>query len=90
MLCGVQALPGPGPEPVSSALAAGFFTTEPPRFLCNIALYSIRLEFHNQSHPELSIIFAVALSLHSFWSQGNLQLVKQEMARVNINILGTS
>ena len=32
--------------------------------LCNIALYSIGLYFHHQSHP----LFALALSLHSFWS----------------------
>ena len=27
-----------------------------------------RLYFHHQSHPQLGIVFAVALSLHSFWS----------------------
>ena len=31
LLCGyLRCLPGPGVEPVSSALAGGFFTTEPP------------------------------------------------------------
>ena len=28
-LCSMWGLPGPGPEPVTSALASGFFTTEP-------------------------------------------------------------
>ena len=39
-----------------------------PRFLCNIVLYSIRLYFHHQSHPQLGIVFSLALSLHSLWS----------------------
>ena len=30
LLCGVWDLPGPGIEPMSLALAGGFFTTEPP------------------------------------------------------------
>ena len=38
------------------------------KFLCNIALYSIRSCFYHQSHPQLSIVFALAPSLHSFWS----------------------
>ena len=38
------------------------------RFLCSIALYSIRLYFHYQSHPQLGVVFALAPSLHSFWS----------------------
>ena len=38
------------------------------RFLCNIALWSIRLYFHHQSHPHLGIVFALDPSLHSFWS----------------------
>ena len=37
-------------------------------FLCNIVLYSIRLYFHHQSHPQLGVVFALALSLHSFWN----------------------
>ena len=37
------------------------------RFLCNIALYSIGPCFYHQSHPQLGILFALALSLHSFW-----------------------
>ena len=37
------------------------------RFLCNIALYSIRRCFLHQSHPQLGIVFALAPSLHSFW-----------------------
>ena len=38
------------------------------RFLCNIALYSIRPCFHHQSHPQLGVVFALAPTLHSFWS----------------------
>ena len=38
------------------------------RFLCNIALYSIGPCFYHQSHLQLGIIFALAPSLHSFWS----------------------
>ena len=38
------------------------------RFLCNTVLYSIGLYFHHQSHLQLGIDFALALSLHSFWS----------------------
>ena len=38
------------------------------RFLCNIALYSIGLFFHHQAHPQLGVVFALAPSLHSFWS----------------------
>ena len=38
------------------------------RFLCNIALYSIEPCFYRQSHPQLSVVFALAPSLHSFWS----------------------
>ena len=34
-----------------------------PRFLCNIALYSIRLYFHHQSQPQLHIVFALTPSL---------------------------
>ena len=30
LLCGMWDLPGPGLEPVSPALAGGFFTTAPP------------------------------------------------------------
>ena len=33
-----------------------------------IVLYSIRLHFHHQSHPQLGIVFALAPSLCSFWS----------------------
>ena len=38
------------------------------RFLCNTALYSIGPCFQYQSQPQLGVIFALALSLHSFWS----------------------
>ena len=37
-------------------------------FLCTIVLYSIRLYFHHQIHPQLSVISTLAQSLHSFWS----------------------
>ena len=33
-----------------------------------VALYCIGLYFHHQSHLELGAVFALALSLHSFWS----------------------
>ena len=36
-------------------------------FLCNIVLYSIGLYLHHQSHLQLGVVFALALSLHSFW-----------------------
>ena len=36
------------------------------RFLCNIALESIRLYFHHQSHLQLGIVFALVPSLHFF------------------------
>ena len=36
--------------------------------LSNIALYSIGLCFHHQSHPQLGVVFALTPSLHSFWS----------------------
>ena len=38
------------------------------RFLCNIALHSIGPCFYHQSYPQLGIVFALAPSLHSFWS----------------------
>ena len=38
------------------------------QFLCNIVLYNIGLYFHHQSHPQLGVVFALAPSLHSFWS----------------------
>ena len=37
-------------------------------FLCNIVLHSIRLYLHHQTHPQLSIISALAQPLPSFWS----------------------
>ena len=30
--------------------------------------YSIGLYFHHQSHPQLGVVLALGLSLHSFWS----------------------
>ena len=30
--------------------------------------YCIGLYFHHQSHPQLGVVFVLALSLHSFWS----------------------
>ena len=36
--------------------------------LFNIVLYSIGPCFYHQSHPQLGIVFALAPSLHSFWS----------------------
>jgi len=34
----------------------------------HIALYSVGLYFHHQSYPQLAVVFALALPLHSFWS----------------------
>ena len=42
------------------------------RFLCNIGLYSIRPCFYHQSHPQLGTVFALAPSLHFFWSYSPL------------------
>ena len=36
----MRALPGPGIEPVSPALAGGFFTTEPPGTPCTVRSYA--------------------------------------------------
>ena len=44
-------------------------------FLCNIALYSIGPCFHHQSHPQLSVVFTLALSPHSFWSYFSTDLL---------------
>ena len=49
-------------------------------FLCNIALYSIGPCFYHQSHPQLGIVFALAPSLHSFWSYFSI---------ISSSILGT-
>ena len=38
------------------------------QFPVQYCLYSIGLCFHHQSHPQLGIISALALSLYSFWS----------------------
>ena len=38
------------------------------RFLCNIVLYSIRLYFHLQLHPQLDIVSTLTQALLSFWS----------------------
>ena len=35
------------------------------QFLCSIVLCSVGLYFHHQSHPQLGVLFALALSLHS-------------------------
>ena len=42
--------------------------------LCNIALYSIKPCFYHQSHPQLGIVFALFLSLNSFWSYFSIVL----------------
>ena len=50
-------------------------TSNLPRFMdltfqvpMQYALYSIGPCFYHQSHPQLGIVFALAPSLHSFWS----------------------
>lgn len=49
LLHSVQDLPGPETEPVSPALAGGFFTTEPPRkppgTICLTHVHSLHLGF---------------------------------------------
>ena len=47
-------------------------------FLCNIALYSIILYFHQQSHPQLGMLW-----LHPFILSGVISLV------ISSSILGT-
>ena len=37
-------------------------------YLASVVLYSIGLYFHHHSHPQLSTVFVLAPSLHSFWS----------------------
>ena len=49
-------------------LAISCLTTSNSRFLYNITFYSIGLYFHHQQQPQLSVVFALALSLHSFWT----------------------
>ena len=34
----------------------------------HMAVYSIGLYFHHQSYPQLAVVFALALPLHSVWS----------------------
>ena len=46
------------------------------RFLCFIALYSIGPCFDHQPHPQLGVVFALAPSLHSFWSYFSTLLQK--------------
>ena len=41
-------------------------------FLCSIAPYRIRFNFHHQSHPQLDVIFALAPSLHSFCATSSI------------------
>ena len=45
--------------------------------LCNIVLYSNRLNFHHQSHLQLGVVFALALSRHSFEASLVAQAVKR-------------
>ena len=56
------------PSPVWPLLIYLDSWTPHSRFLSNIVLYSIGLYFHHQSHPQLGVVFALASSLHSFWS----------------------
>ena len=37
-----------------------------------MALNSIRLYFHHQSHPQLGVVFTLTQPLHSFWSSFSL------------------
>ena len=51
--------------------------------------YSIRLYFHNQSHPRLNVGFALALSLYSFWSYFSTLLQYHIASLFSSIILGT-
>ena len=51
-------------------------------FLCNIALYSVRLYFHHQSHPQMVLFL---LWLHVFTLSGNISPPTFSI----ISILGT-
>ena len=44
-----------------------WFTDLTSQVPMHIAPYSIGLYFHQQSHPQLGVVFALAPSLHSFW-----------------------
>ena len=41
-----------------------------------IALHIIKSSFYHQSHPQLGVVFALAPSLHSFWSYVSTDLQK--------------
>ena len=56
------------PSPICPLLIYFDSWTPYSRFLCNIALYSIGLYIHHQSHPQLGVVFTLAPSLHYFWS----------------------
>ena len=47
-----------------------------PKMLCSIVLYSIRIYFCHQSHPQLGIVFALAPFLRSFCSYFSSDLKK--------------
>ena len=52
----------------TSSLPNRFMDLLHSSFLYNIALYSIRPCFHHQSHPQLGVVFTLALSLRCFWN----------------------
>ena len=56
------------PSPVWQLLIYLDSWTQHSRFLCNTGLYTFRLYFYHQPHPQLGVVFPLALSLHSFWS----------------------
>ena len=56
-----------GMEPKQKQYPAVDVTGDRSKVLCNIALYSIGLYFHHQSHPEVGVVSALAPLLHSFW-----------------------
>ena len=70
--------------PSFSDLAAAAAWTLHSRFLFSLALYSIALYFHHQSHPQLGVVFALAPSLHSFWSFFSTDLTVAYWAPTNL------
>ena len=63
-----------GMEPKQKQHPAVDVTGDGSKVLCNIALYSIEPCFHHRSHSQLGVVFALAPSLHSFWSHFSTHL----------------
>ena len=59
---------------ISCSTTSNFALIHRPNIPCSYALYSIRPCFHHQSHPQLGVVFVLAPSLLSFWSQFSTDL----------------